>query len=236
MPRQYDLADIFKAHGDALSDRIHVCLPGVVESFDAETQTASVTPTVRNPIFDTYTGDPDSEDPVTIPNVPVCYPRGGGYSVYFPLNKGDHVVLVFSDLATAQWRSTGNISEAVDVRRHSMGYPFAIPGAFPDSKALKDPSDTKYEGMMVLGKDGDPTGSIRLKSGSVECGGTSPVPVALGDATKAAFEALLDTMKAAFAAVTPVSGGAPATAAITAAETGLKTAFEALIATITKGQ
>lgn len=235
MPRAVTLADLFKAADQASKSGLQTSMPGRVESYDENTQTASVTPVIRNPIFDTETDDPGSEEYPTIPNVMVIFPRGGGFHCSFPLVKGDHVVLVFSSLATSQWRVTGDTSEAIDVRRQSLSYPFALPGAFPDALTLRD--RVTYSGKMVIGKDGDPTASIRLSPGSVECGGEAPVPLALGDTTKAALEAIITTMKAAFSALNPASGNAAAATAITTAETTtLNAAFTALVATITKGQ
>lgn len=256
MPADVSLVEIFRAANAANRAGLHTCLPGKVESFDPLTQTVNVKPTVKVPTFDPEDGTPlEGEEMPTIPNVPVVYPRGGGFHAYFPLEAGDHVVLVFSELATGQWRSSGETSEAGDVRRHSLGYPFAIPGAFPDADALLSPVNPLFTGAMVLGVDGDPTGTVRIKAGSVECGGALPLPLAIAPNVLAAIAALLASINAvqteivaiqtAWVAKYPLPD--PATVAlntaITTAVTALTTQATALTAanliipaTITKGQ
>lgn len=225
----------------AVASGLHVCLPGVIESWDPITQTASVKPTVRNPITDLVTGAADSEDPITIPNVMVVTPRGGGFHISFPYEKGDHVVLVFSDLATGQWRASGEVSEPLDVRRHSLGYPFAFPGAFPDSDALTDPVNPLFLGKMIIGKDGDPAQSIRIGAAGVECGGILPMPLAMAAGVASAFGAIQTALAAV---VTHINAAAPPpdpttitlNAAMVTLGTAMTTALALIPATITKGQ
>lgn len=256
------LIDVVRAAMHATSSAIRVCLPARVESFDELTQTVSCTPLIRNPLSDPYTGDQDSEELPTIPNVKVQYPRSGKFILYFPLEKGDTVTLIFSDLSTAQWRTSGEISEALDTRRHSLGYPFAIPGNFADADAATTPINPLFKDAICLGVDGDPTGMIRVKSGSVECGGLLPMPLAMGVptaagsvATSAGLSAVLAAINglaaAATAGVVPAGIAGPGFTAMAAALTALATTFSnaltpvtatlaqsaaAIPATITKGQ
>lgn len=158
----------------------------------------------------------------------------------FPLEPGNHVTLVFSEAATGQWRSTGEISEVGDVRRHSLGYPTALPGAHPDAEVLADDANPLYAGMLVLGKDGDPTQSIRIGPSGIEVGGALPMPLAMGPGTAtvvAAIGAWIAACTAALAAnpdyttfkAAMVAPGATVATAIGAAAT-------AIPATISKGQ
>lgn len=206
MPLSIELPDILQAFARAIASGLHVALPGVVESYNPLTQSATVKPSIRNPITDLDTGDLDSEEFPSIPNVPICFPRGGGFACYFPLAKGDHVVLIFSDLATGQWRQSGDVSEALDLRRHSLGYAFAIPGAFPIADVLLGPTNPLFLDKMVIGVDNDPTGTIRISSGSVECGGALPVPLALAAPTFVAINALAAALGAVMNAASPGTG------------------------------
>src|SRR5690606_32376085 len=42
------------------------------------------------------------------------------------INPGNHVWVMFSEAAMAQWRTTGQISEPADLRRHDLSYACAI--------------------------------------------------------------------------------------------------------------
>lgn len=230
MPSNVTLAEVLKAASEALSSGLRCALPGRVESYVPATQTAAITPTIRNPIRDIETGEYSSEELPTIPNVPVCFPRGGGFHVTFPLEKGDHVLLVFADLATGQWRASGETSEPLDVRRHSLGYPFAIPGAFSDLQTLTNPINPLLLGKLVVGKEASPAQCIRISGTTIEVGGLVPLPLAMGPATVTALTAI-SVWASAISALVP--GSAAATAILT---TALATAATAIPATITKGQ
>lgn len=246
--RSVTLAEVLRANNAALRAGLHTSMPGVIKSYDPATKTADVLPVVRMPTYDPDTGEEEEAvDLPVIPNVPVSFPRGGGWHLSFPLEAGDHVTLVFSETATGHWRSTGEVSEPGDVRRHSLGYPTAFLGAAPDAEVLADDAvgNPITSGKMVLGKDGDPTQSIRIGASGVECGGASPLPMAMGVPTATMATALavawaaLATGFTLKATATPAEAAAiwtPMAAACTVAAAACTAAEATIPATITKGQ
>jgi len=117
---------------------VHTCCVARVEKYDAPTQTADVQPVNRRAV-ELADGSFDQEDLPVIPNVKVKWPRAGGFSLHFPLKKGDHVVLVFSEADLSSWRTKGGINDTEDVRRHHLSDAIAIPGISIDSDPI--PSD-----------------------------------------------------------------------------------------------
>ena len=227
------LAEVFRANNAALKAGIHTSLPGVIKSYDPETKLADVLPVIKAPKFDPETGETmESEELPVIPNVPVQFPRGGGWHMSFPLEEGDHVTLVFSESATGAWRTSGEVSEPGDVRRHALGYPSAFLGAHPDDDVLADDAATSTltAGKMVIGRDGNPKAQIRIEhvdappGGFVECGGDTPEFLAKATGTVAALTALKN-------AVGPLLG--PGQAAF---DTAMDAAIAQVTATVTKGQ
>jgi hypothetical protein len=138
----------------AISSRLmdlHVALPGRVESYDETTQTAEVLPMIRRAIPDEL-GEIQHEALPKIPNVPILFPRGSGdsFSLTWPLASGDFVLLVFNSWATGQWRETGDVSDPVDLRKHGLGSPVAIPGIAPKTGSIPtDPAAMVVEGSEV---------------------------------------------------------------------------------------
>lgn len=260
MPENITLAQVIRAAQNALKAGLHTSLPGVVKSYDAQKKTADIQPVIKVPVYDPETGEPgEAETLPVIPNVPVSMPRGGGFHLSFPLEAGDHVTLVFSESATGQWRTSGEVSEPGDVRRHSLGYPTAFPGAHPDADVLTDDANPLFSGKLVIGKDGDPTSSVRIGGGSVECGGALPLPLAMGPAAvtlagalATGFTAIATAFTALATAFTAKATATPAEAvgiwtpaatasttaatACTTAATACTTAAGTLAATVTKGQ
>lgn len=153
MPLEPTLTEVLGDHRDAILNELHVAMPGRVQTYDHAKQVADVVPCVRGTIPDSE-GNTILEDLPVIPNVPVAWPRGGGFYLHFPLAVGDHVWLVFNSAAIAQWRATGEVSEPGDLRRSTLSYPFAIPAAAPDSQAF---TDAPASGEAVIGVPGGAT-------------------------------------------------------------------------------
>lgn len=133
-----DVDVIREAIKGALAD-LHTCLPGQIVVYNPAKQTATVAPVIKRQMKKAD-GSKAHELIPPIHNVPVLFPRGGGTSILWPLVTGDGVLLVFSEAATAQWRSTGQISEPGDTRRHELSYAFAIPGVAPTTNPVTPPN------------------------------------------------------------------------------------------------
>jgi hypothetical protein len=103
------------AFAEEESKRLRVALPGVIVSFDAEAQTASVQPLIKQVMADGAT----QLLPV-LQDVPVSFPRGGGFVLTFPVSEGDECELTFHDRCIDGWWASGNPSEPLDYRIHDL--------------------------------------------------------------------------------------------------------------------
>ena len=139
------LAEIF----DSWMVDMHTALPGRVESYDPAAQTADVLPMVRR-AREREDGSVATEDLPVLPSVPVAFPRGGGYFLSLPIQKGDFVMLVFQEASIDQFRKKGELTHPGDLRRHSLSAPVAYPGLYPTNGKLAD----AHASNVVLGKDG----------------------------------------------------------------------------------
>lgn len=111
---------------------------GRVEKYYPATQTADVAPTVRRAVPTGPESDPKLEDLPVVPNVPVLFPRGGAFTVSWPINKGDHVVLLVMSRAFGQWRKTGKTSDPGDLRQHHLGNAVALPMLAPNAGVMPE--------------------------------------------------------------------------------------------------
>ena len=80
---------------------VNTALPGIVETYDATTKRARVTPAIR--LIHT---DGTTETRAPIVNAPVVFPSGGGFTLLFPVAVGDAVLLVFSERGLTQFKET----------------------------------------------------------------------------------------------------------------------------------
>ncbi len=167
--RTPELEDVIRLALENFQSSFHVALPGRIESYDESTQTATVKPLLKNSFVDADGVDVVEDLPV-INSVPVQFMRGGGFFLSFPIVKGDHVLLVFNERSIDKFQTgTGDDTDPVDTRMHNLSDAVAIPGFYPDSKALGDahPSNT------VLGKDGGT--QIHVADGKIELGAEASV-------------------------------------------------------------
>lgn len=154
--------------------QVWTALPGRVTSYDASTQRATVQPTVANV-------DPDRALP-SVPNVPVSFPRAGGYLLALPIEVGDTGLLVFTALSAQSWLKSGSEGAPQDTRRHTLSSAVFLPGVSPTAVA------------------GYPTEGVTIGK---ETNLTSIHPVAMADRVNAFITALDNAIQAGLAAPTP---------------------------------
>ncbi|MBP2167720.1 phage baseplate assembly protein gpV [Erwinia toletana] len=124
----------FDALANSVFSMMRVSLPGIIQSFNAETVTCTVQPAIKGSAPDQLGNTLSTELPLLL-DVPVVFPRGGGCTMTFPVNKGDECLVLFSDRCIDFWWQNGGIQEPVDPRMHDLSDAFALVG--PQSQAEK---------------------------------------------------------------------------------------------------
>ena len=109
---------------DILSS-LHCALPGMVVSFDAESQTAVIQPAVSRIIPTVAEGSPSSVSLPLLRDVPVFMP------VSFEVNPGDACLVIFADCDIDAWFETGEAEVPASGRMHSLSDGFAFVGFRP---------------------------------------------------------------------------------------------------------
>lgn len=124
---------------------VHTALPGVVQSFDPERQTAQVQPAIKR----IYT----TAGPVDLPmclDVPVHFPHGGDFYITWPVTEGDECLLIFSERCIDRWFVQGNTQEPDEYRMHDMSDGFALVGFNSLPKVIED---FQTDGIDIRNKD-----------------------------------------------------------------------------------
>lgn len=150
---------------ESMTSELCVALPGRVESYDSDAQTADVKPMIRR-LVPTPDEDQIAEELPVIYSVPVCHPGGNGWGLHIPLAAGDTVLLVFSQWDPSEWRRTGDIASPPDQRSHNMSHAIAIPGY----RSTRAPISGASASDVTFMKDGF---GITIKTDKVEIGGSS---------------------------------------------------------------
>jgi hypothetical protein len=167
-PRTPSLETVLSIALQHLKTTLRVALPGRVESYDPESQKADIQPLIKDSFLDTD-GNSVTESLPVVPDVPIVFPRAGGFYLTVPVAVGDHVLLVANDRSIDKFATgDGEETDPIDLRAHDLSDVVAFPGFYPFTKSIAD-ADAEN---MQLGKEGGATitfkenGDISIVQGS----------------------------------------------------------------------
>jgi hypothetical protein len=124
--RLQDDSELYRRLIDAALSRLRVAAPGIIQSFDAEKQTAEVKIAIREHI--NINGNLSWVEIPILVDVPICFPRAGGYCLTVPVSAGDECLVIFADFCIDAWWQSGGVQNQVDKRRHDLSDGFALVG------------------------------------------------------------------------------------------------------------
>lgn len=179
---------------DGRQAEIWTAVPGIIQSFNAAHNTVEVQPAIqaKQRMPDGTVMD------VTLPmcvDVPVQFPSGGGYTITFPVKKGDECLLVFASRCIDGWWDRGGVQKQEVLRMHDLSDGHALLGTRSKANALKSPSTDSTQlrtedgktFVEVKGKDVNVTtdGNVTVTSaGTVVINATGNVTVMTKGAAK----------------------------------------------------
>lgn len=108
---------------------IWTAIPGIVTSVDLDAMTCEVQPAIQAVIE----GQDGVQQAVNLPlllDVPIVFPKGGGFLITMPIAAGDEVLVVFSSRCIDAWWQSGGVQQAMEARMHDLSDGFAIPGPY----------------------------------------------------------------------------------------------------------
>ena len=111
---------------DESGRRIRCCIPAVVQSYNPSNNTIECQPTIRERIIKENNEIQYINLPLLI-NVPVVFPSSINCAVKFPINRGDEVLVLFSDLSIDNFWEKGGVQNPIEQRRHDLSDGMAIP-------------------------------------------------------------------------------------------------------------
>lgn len=154
MDRRERLDDPVEATRAALDGRqaqIWTALPGIIQSFDPVACTVTVQPSIQGSVS-TPDGSVSRVNLPVLPDVPVVFPHGGGFSLTYPIKEGDEVLVVFASRCMDAWWQSGGVQAPAEERMHDLSDGFAIPGPWSQARRLDPPVDT--ENVQLRTDDG----------------------------------------------------------------------------------
>lgn len=140
---------------------LRVASPGIIESFNPKTQTATVQLAIREKV--NINGNLTWTDVPLLMDVPVMFPRGGGYSVTLPVGKGSEVLVIFGDnTIDGFWQSGGTGNAQPDSRKHDLSDGMAIPTGISQPNKL---SNVSTDSLQIKNDEG--TAMVEVKGTTI---------------------------------------------------------------------
>lgn len=175
------LLEIFKeAIENRLSD-VNTAIIAKVEKYDAKTQQVDVSPVLSNSIKKAD-GSFVEEKMQMLCDVPVLFPRAGGFFLSFPIKVGDHVQILFNQNSLESWYCQ-DVASLAHLPKFTLQGAVAIPGLAPMSQSLNE----AHEANLVIGKDHGV--QIHIEDGQIRLGSKdASEALAIANAVKAELE------------------------------------------------
>jgi hypothetical protein len=156
-----DPEEFYRRMLENLSSTMRVSIPGIIQDFDPDTQTVTVQPAIREKIIDAQLETSWVDLPLLL-DVPIVFPRAGGFALTLPIVAGDECLIVFADMCIDAWFSNGQVQNQIERRRHDLSDAFAILGVWSQPRVLPSYSTTAAQ----LRTD-DGSAYISLKPGEI---------------------------------------------------------------------
>lgn len=159
---------------DTVSKKIRVAVPGIIQSFDAETQTVTAQIAIRESVEDKTTLESKWVSINVLVDVPIVVPRAGGFSITLPVQAGDECLIIFSDVCVDAWWSNGGVQNQAERRRHDLSDGIALLGCYSQPRKVSNYSTTN---LQIRSDDGTTmidmgNGEINLNATTVKANGT----------------------------------------------------------------
>lgn len=151
--------------------------PGIVKEVNLDKQTVTVQLAIQGKIVD-QTGVAKWVNMPLLTDVPIIWPRAGGFSLTFPVAVGDECLVVFGERCIDSWWQSGGVQKPIDDRQHDLSDAFAIFGPTSQPRKLGNVQANAVELRTDSRSD-----YISLKDGSLDINIVGAVTVKCGTAT-----------------------------------------------------
>ena len=138
--RTSDPVESLRAALEGKLAELWTALPGIVESFNPQAVTVVVQPSIKGHVQNEL----GQVKPVNLPllvDVPAVFPCGGGFTLTYPIKKGDECLVVFASRCIDGWWQNGGIGGTPDERMHDLSDGFAIVGPRSQTRTLNPAVD-----------------------------------------------------------------------------------------------
>ena len=161
---------------ESYASQLWTALPASVVSVNLAAQTVSVQPTIQGSVADPAGNVRQVNLPLLV-DVPLVWPKAGGFALTFPVAPGDEVLVVFACRCIDSWWQSGGIGAPAEARMHDLSDGFAILAPTSQPKKLANVSASNVQLRNYAGNtlvEITPDGKANI-TGAAEINLTAPV-------------------------------------------------------------
>ncbi len=118
--------------------------PGVIEAVNLAALTCVVQPAIMARVQSGQKTFQFIKLPLLL-DVPLIFPRGGGYSLTFPVAAGDECFFLIADRAIDSWWQSGGVQRPTELRMHDLSDAFALVGPYSQPQRLSGVSTSSVQ-------------------------------------------------------------------------------------------
>lgn len=156
-----DTEDTLRLFMESQQSQIWTALPGIVKAVDLTKQTVTVQPSIQGKLKSQEGKQSNVNLPLLV-DVPIVWPRAGGFACTLPVQAGDEVLVVFASRCIDSWWQSGGVGAQAEMRMHDLSDGFAI---FAPTSQPKILSDVQTDGIELRNESRDTY--IKLTNGKI---------------------------------------------------------------------
>lgn len=209
-PSLKDLLDLLKKDIFLSLNCHHI---GIIQSFDAATQTATVTIAYKQTRYEPNAKGlyvPILKDYPICLDVPVFVVKGGDASLTMPISPGDECLVAFNDRAMDTWFQSGQVAPVPVARFHSLSDAIAFVGVSSLAKSISG-----YDTANAVLRNGTDskvsvgTAAVEMVKGASTVRVAEKIKIDNGTSLKTALDSVISSIFAAGTATWTQAGGNP---------------------------
>lgn len=167
-------SDKFRSLTEKIASELRVAAPGIIQSYNAGTNTATVQLAIREKVNQMDGTTQDTDLPLLL-DCPVMMPRGGGYALTFPVAAGDECLVIFADSCIDAWWQSGGVQNQLEKRRHDLSDGIVVPGLWSLPRGI-----SPGEGIRITAEAGGASVAVTADQVEMTTGGITLALTAAG--------------------------------------------------------
>lgn len=133
-----DLVDVLEAVQETIFSSLNCHQVGVIEAFNVENQTATVSIALKQITNETGQEVRSYSDYAPLLEVPVIVLGGGNSRLTFPIQQGDECLLLFNDRELDNWFTNDELQAPSELRKHDFSDAIALVGLSSLQNRIQD--------------------------------------------------------------------------------------------------